>query len=378
MKLRRMLTLLVKEFQELFRDRKVMAIIFVSPIVQLIIFGYAATYDVKSIPLGILDYDQSATSRDLIRSVAASGNFTIDRVLVSEAQIDSVLQAGEVWCVLQIPRSFGEDVVSGRVVDIGAAIDAANSNSAKITAGYLAGAVMRFNEDIQVERFAHSGISPNRATGLISNSLRIWYNPDLESRNFNVPAMVVQILVLVTLMLTSMAIVREKEFGTMEQLIVTPIRPSELILGKALPYAFIGMVDISLICAVAIFYFKVPLVGSLTLLFVTSLIFMLSTLAIGLLISTISATQQQAMISAFFFMMPAILLSGFAFPLDNMPLSIQYLTYLNPLRYFIVIIRSIFLKGGSFVDLLDQIIPLFVLGVLVLALAAARFKKRSA
>lgn len=377
MNLRRTFTLLIKEFQELFRDRKLLAIIFISPIVQLIIFGYAATYDVKSIPLGIIDNDRSAISRKLVQSLQASGMFTIDRFLDSESQIDSLLQTDDVWCVLQIPSSFGDDLASGRAVDLGAAIDAANSNSAMITANYLSGAVMRFNEDILAQRTASSIGGGPKPTGIVAAKLRIWYNPDLESRNFNVPAMVVQILVLVTLMLTSMAIVREKEFGTMEQLIVTPVRPSELIVGKALPYAFIGMIDISLICAVAVFYFKVPLIGSLTLLFFTSLIFMLSTLAIGLLISTISATQQQAMISAFFFMMPAILLSGFAFPLENMPQSIQYLTYLNPLRYFIVIIRSIFLKGGGFFDLLDQIIPLFVLGVTVLAIAALRFKKRS-
>lgn len=375
---RRTFTLLIKEFQELFRDRKVLAIIFVSPIVQLIIFGYAATYDIKSIPLGILDHNQTSMSRKLVKSLQASGMFTIDCVLKSDHQIDSVLQTGEVWCVLQIPRSFADDIATGKPVVLGAAIDAANSNSATITASYLQGAISRFNEDILAQRIASSGGIAAKPVGMIAPKLRIWYNPDLESRNFNVPAMVVQILVLVTLMLTSMAIVREKEFGTMEQLIVTPVRPSELIIGKALPYAFIGMVDVALICSVAVFYFQVPLVGSLTLLFFTSLIFMISTLAIGLLISTISATQQQAMISAFFFMMPAILLSGFAFPLENMPVSIQYLTYLNPLRYFIVIIRSIFLKGGSFVSLLDQIIPLSILGISVLAIAAMRFKKRSA
>lgn len=375
---RRTFTLLVKEFQELFRDRKMLAIIFVSPIVQLIIFGYAATYDVKSIPLGILDHDRSAMSRKLVESLQASSMFTINYYLDSEHQVDSLLQSSAVWCVLQIPYSFADDIASGRPVELGAAIDAANSNSASITASYLQGAIMRFNEDILVQRAAAFIGTPFKPTGIITSKLRIWYNPDLESRNFNVPAMVVQILVLVTLMLTSMAIVREKEFGTMEQLIVTPIRPSELIVGKALPYAFIGMVDIALICTVAVFYFKVPLVGSLTLLFFTSLIFMVSTLAIGLLISTISATQQQAMISAFFFMMPAILLSGFAFPLENMPVSIQYLTYLNPLRYFIVIIRSIFLKGGGFFSLLDQIVPLFILGISVLTIAALRFKKRSA
>ena len=374
---RRTYTLLIKEFQELFRDRKMLAIIFVSPIVQLLIFGYAATYDVKNIPLAVLDHDRSDQSRRLVRSLENSGYFTVEYRLESDAQIDTLLQHGEVWSVLEIPAAFAEDVAAGKSVAIGAALDASNSNSAAITANYLAGAIARFNEEILAQRLGQSGGLPIALTGVVSNKLRVWYNPDMESRNFNVPAMVVQILVLVTLMLTSMAIVREKEFGTMEQLIVTPIRPSELILGKALPYAFIGMVDIALICTVAVFYFKVPLVGSLTLLFGTSLIFMLSTLAIGLLISTISTTQQQAMISAFFFMMPAILLSGFAFPLDNMPVSIQYLTYLNPLRYFIVIIRSIFLKGGTFMGLLDQIIPLAVLGILVLSLAAARFKKRS-
>jgi ABC-2 type transport system permease protein len=234
------------------------------------------------------------------------------------------------------------------------------------------------NDELRAEGLLSIPREERPRIGQVENRIRVWYNPDLESRNFNVPAIVVQILVVVTLMLTSMAIVREKEFGTMEQLIVTPIRPSELIIGKALPYAFIGMVDIAIICTVAVFYFQVPLLGSLALLFFTSLIFMISTLAIGLLISTISRSQQQAMITAFFFMMPAILLSGFAFPIDNMPPEIQFLTYFNPLRYFVVIIRSIFLKGVG-VDLLwNQILPLLALGLGVLALAALRFRKRSA
>ncbi len=375
---RRLFTVLIKEFQELFRDRKILAIIFVAPVAQLIIFGYAATYDVKDIPIAILDHDHSSLSRRLVRMVEASGYFEVTRYLDNESEIDGLMQSGEVWCVLAIPTGLGEQIAAGRGMSLGAAFDASNSNSAAITANYLAGTVMRLNDELQNEQLAALPAGTTRSVGTVSNEVRIWYNPDLESRNFNVPAMVVQILVVITLMLTSMAIVREKEFGTMEQLIVTPIKSSELIVGKALPYAFIGMVDIAIVCTVAVYYFNVPLRGSITLLFVTSLLFMLSTLAIGLLISTISITQQQAMMSAFFVMMPAILLSGFAFPIENMPQSIQYLTYLNPLRYFVVIIRSLFLKGVSFRLLLDQIIPLAALGIGVLAIAVLRFRKRSA
>ncbi len=377
MNLRRMSTVLIKEFQELFRDRKVLAIIFLSPVIQLIIFGYAATYDVKNIPTAVVDYDNSQTSRRLIRMIEASGYFEIDEYLDQESAIDSVMQEGSVWCVVRIPRGFGETIAAGQPASVGAAIDATNSNSATITGSYLGGIVARLGEEIRNERLGALPVGAIRISGVVESKIRVWYNPDLESRNFNVPAILVQILVLVTLMLTSMAIVREKEFGTMEQLIVTPIKPSELIVGKALPYAFIGMVDIALICAVAVFYFEVPLRGSLLLLFGTSLLFMTSTLAVGLFISTVSSTQQQAMMSAFFFMMPAILLSGFAFPIENMPESIQYLTYLNPLRYFVVIIRAIFLKGATREILMDQIIPLAVLGFAVLSLAAVRFRKRA-
>ncbi len=374
MKWRRIYTILAKEFQELFRDTRMRMIVFLAPIIQLLIFGYAATYDIREIPTAVLDRDNSTLSRHFVNQLQAAKYFTLTQLLHSPSQIDSLLADGTIWCALDIPADFGKEIASGRPVDIGVAIDASNSNSATITAGYLAGVIARFNEDLITERVAT--VSPAKV-GLVENRIRILYNPDLESRNFNVPAIVVQILVIVTLLLTSMAIVKEKEFGTMEQLVVTPIKSSELIIGKALPYAFIGMFDISIICAVAVFYFQVPLLGSLTLLFTTSLVFMMSTLAVGLLISTISKTQQQAMMTAFFFMMPAILLSGFAFPIENMPEPIQYLTYLNPLRYFVVIIRAIFLKGAQAHQLVDQIVPLVLLGAGTLSLAALWFRKRT-
>jgi ABC-2 type transport system permease protein len=374
MNLRRVLTILIKEFQELFRDNKMRAIVFMAPVIQILIFGYAATYDIKEIPTAVLDRDNSVQSRHLINQLEAAQYFKLQYRLVSPAQIDTLLGEGLIWCAIDIPADFATRISQGQQVDLGIAIDAANSNSATIVAGYLAGVVARFNADLIAERSA--AVSPVRV-GTVNNQVRVWYNPDLESRNFNVPAIVVQILVVVTLLLNSMAIVKEKEFGTMEQLVVTPIKSGELILGKALPYAFIGMVDICIICALAVFYFNVPLLGSLTLLFTTSLLFMMSTLAVGLLISTVSKTQQQAMMTAFFFMMPAILLSGFAFPLENMPEPIQYLTYLNPLRYFVVIIRAIFLKGVKAHQLVDQIVPLAAIGLGLLVMASFWFRKRT-
>lgn len=374
---RRILTVLTKEFQELFRDRRMLAIIFLSPAIQLLIFGYAATYDIKAIPTAILDHSNSAQSRRLTSALEASGYFRILYHLESQTQTDSLLERGLAWCVLEIPSDFSDKLTQWKTADLGISIDASNSNSATITAGFLAGVIARLSDDLLRERAAASAIQSSLKIGSVENRVRVLYNPDLESRNFNVPAMVVQILVVITVLLTSMAIVKEKEFGTMEQLVVTPIKSGELIIGKALPYAFMGMVDVAIVCSVAVFYFKVPLLGSLTLLFTTSLLFMLSTMAIGLLISTISTTQQQAMMTAFFFVMPAILLSGFAFPIDNMPLSIQYLTYLNPLRYFVVIIRSIFLKGATIDSLWDQILPLSALGAGTLTLAVLWFRKRT-
>ena len=376
MKLRRIVTILVKEFQELFRDAKMRAIVFVAPLIQILIFGYAATYDIKEIPTAVLDRGNSTLSRRLVNQLESSGYFKIQYRLQSPAQIDTLWPTGSVWCAVDIPTDFGEQIADGKQAALGVSIDAVNSNSATITAGYLSGVIARLNDELIRERAALLTAAPVRI-GTVDNRVRILYNPDLESRNFNVPAIIVQILVVVTLLLTSMAIVKEKEFGTMEQLAVTPIRSSELIIGKALPYAFIGMVDITLICAVAVFYFRVPLLGSLTLLFATSLAFMMSTLAVGLLISIVSKTQQQAMMTSFFFMMPAILLSGFAFPIENMPEPIQYLTYLNPLRYFVVIIRAIFLKGATTAQLIDQIVPLVALGLGALALSAIWFRKRT-
>ena len=376
MKLRRIVTILVKEFQELIRDNKMRATVLVAPLIQILIFGYAATYDIREIPTAVLDRGNSTLSRRLVNQLEASGYFKIQYRLQSPAQIDTLMANGSVWCAVDIPADFGEQIADGKQTALGVSIDAVNSNSATITAGYLSGVIARLNDELIRERAALLTAAPVRV-GTVDNRVRILYNPDLESRNFNVPAIIVQILVVVTLLLTSMAIVKEKEFGTMEQLAVTPIRSSELIIGKALPYAFIGMVDITLICAVAVFYFGVPLLGSLTLLFATSLAFMMSTLAVGLLISIVSKTQQQAMMTSFFFMMPAILLSGFAFPIENMPEPIQYLTYLNPLRYFVVIIRAIFLKGATTAQLVDQIVPLVALGLGALALSAIWFRKRT-
>jgi ABC-2 type transport system permease protein len=375
MKLRRIFTILVKEFQELFRDVKMRGIVLIAPIVQILIFGYAATYDIREIPTAVLDRDNSTLSRRFVNHLESSGYFKIQYRLQSPAQIDTLMANGSVWCVVDIPIDFSKQIADGKQTGLGVFIDAVNSNSATITAGYLSGVIARLNDELIRDRAALLSAAPVNAP--VENRIRILYNPDLESRNFNVPAVVVQILVVVTLLLTSMAIVKEKEFGTMEQLAVTPIKSSELIIGKALPYAFIGMVDITLICTVAVFYFRVPLLGSLTLLFAASLAFMMSTLAIGLLISIVSKTQQQAMMTSFFFMMPAILLSGFAFPIENMPELIQYATYLNPLRYFVVIIRAIFLKGATATQLLDQIVPLIALGLGTLALSSIWFRKRT-
>jgi len=376
MKLRRIVTILVKEFQELFRDPKMRAVVFFAPLIQILIFGYAATYDIREIPTAVFDRSNSTLSRRLVNQLESSGYFKIQFRLQSPAQIDTLMANGSVWCAVDIPNDFGERIADGKQAALGVSIDAVNSNSATIAAGYLSGVIARLNDELIRERAALLSAAAVR-TATVENRVRILYNPDLESRNFNVPAIVVQILVVVTLLLTSMAIVKEKEFGTMEQLAVTPIRSSELIIGKALPYAFIGMVDITLICTVAVFYFKVPLLGSLTLLFATSLAFMMSTLAVGLLISIVSKTQQQAMMTSFFFMMPAILLSGFAFPIENMPEPIQYCTYLNPLRYFVVIIRAIFLKGATASQLVDQIVPLVALGLGTLALSSIWFRKRT-
>jgi ABC-2 type transport system permease protein len=376
--MRRVRTLIRKEFLELRRMPQLLRIVIVAPIVQLTLLGYAATTDVTNVPLVVVDQDRSPSSRRLVERFAGSRYFEVVAEEVEPRLVERHLASGRAWLALVIPAEFGDALAApapglarateGPEVQVIA--DGTDANSSGVALGYVQGVVGESNAALAGGR-GSSGPA-------IEGRVRVWYNPDLESRNFMVPGVLALLLLLITANLTSMAIVRERELGTLDQLNVTPLGRWELIVGKLLPYGVIGVVDALLVIAVAVLWFEVPLRGSVWLLVGASLVYLLCTLGLGLFVSTISSTQQQAMMTTvFFFLVPMIFLSGFIFPIENMPRPIQWVTTIIPLRYFLVIVRGIFLKGLDFGILWPQFAALGAWGVSVLALAAVRARKRS-
>ena len=360
--------MVIKEFIQVFRDKRMKAIVFVIPIVQLMLFGYAVTTDVNHITTAFYDLDKSYESRELARRLESSGYFKIAYFPESPQEIQTLVDRGKVLCAIQINKGFSSDLRKKLPTEIQIIVDGTDSNTATVAMDYAVRIVMKhakdFGADLSVQQTK------------IQVNTRAWYNPDLKSRNYNVPGVIAFVIMLVCLLLTSMAVVREREIGTMEQLMVTPLRPIELMLGKTIPFAIIGFFDVFLVTLVAVFWFDIPIKGPLQLMPLATAIYLLSVLGIGLFISTISRTQQQALMATFFFYVPAVLLSGFMFPIDNMPKIIQYGTYINPLRYFLVIIRGIFLKGNGIAILWPQMLSLLVLGLVVMTISSLRFRKR--
>ncbi len=366
--------MLIKEFIQVFRDPKMKGVIFLMPIVQLFVFGYAVSTDVKHIATAVYDLDNSVASRDLLSRFVGSGYFDIVEYVGDEERAYRLLDKSEIQAILRIDRGFDDDLRAGKTGRLQIILDGTDSNTAGIVLNYAGKITGDYSRDILVERISRlKGAVPS--TEVVSIVSRPWFNENLESRNFYVPGVIAIIVMLITLMLTSMAVVREKEIGTIEQIMVTPITSTEFILGKTVPFAVIGFVDVALITVVAVGWFGVPIRGNLLLLFVATGLYLMTTLGVGLLISTVSQTQQQAMMSTFFFYFPAVLLSGFMFPIANMPEVVQWLTYLNPLRYFLVIVRGIFLKGVGPGILWPQMVALAVMGSVTLWLAAGRFRK---
>ena len=371
-----------KELLQALRHPRMRVALVGPPLVQLLVFGYAVSLDVDHIRMGWMDTDHTLESHELLAAYQGSGRFEVHALVDSEAQAQRLLDRGEVQVVIRVPTGMARDIQRKRPAAVQILIDGTNSNTASLISGYaneiatnysvrLAGELQR--KDI----LARINMGPmNLHAPGVGTRARVWFNPDLRSRNYYVPGVVVNIIMVVTVMLTSMAIVREKEIGTMEQLMVTPIRPIELMIGKTLPFAAVGLVDLVLTTSVALLVFGIPFRGSLVLLFLTALPFLLTCLGTGLLVSTISRTQQQALMSSFFFATPVFMLSGFVFPVRNMPVAVQYLTYLNPLRYFMEVVRSIFLKGTGLSVLWPQLLALTVYGVSVVVLSALRFRKR--
>ncbi len=376
MSVRILLRVILKEFLQLWRDRRILPLIFLSPVIQLVLFGYAANLDVTGIPLVLVDQDRTADSRELLDRFLGSGFFDLAGVEDGMGAIDRWLVTGNAQIALVIGPGYGEDVAAGRPPKVQVIADGSDANSAVVGLSHASRIVAGTSEELVV-RALRNGETTSRLPGGIELVPRVWYNPDLKSRWFFVPAVLAMVLMVMTMILSSMGVVREKEIGTMEQIIVTPIRPWQLIVGKLFPFAAIGILDLFLVTAIAVWHFRVPLRGSFPLLVLLTLLFLLTTLGLGLLVSTMVRTQQQAMISsAFLLMTPMIYLSGLVFPIENMPVIFQYITYAVPLRYYTVIIRGIFLKGAGMEVLWPEALALGVFGVIVLALASLRFRKR--
>jgi ABC-2 type transport system permease protein len=369
--MKRVLHLMKKELLELRQDPRLFSIVILAPIIQLSVLGYAATTDVKDIPLAIVDADRSTASRQLVHRFEGSANFKIVAMPGSTSDIDSYLDSGKAWMVLSIPPDYGRKVGAGRPTTIQLVADGTDSNSTGVALGYAQALIGGYVQDL-----AAAAAPGQPVTGLVQPEIQVWFNPRLESRDFMIPGIVALLLLVITTNLSSMAVVREKELGTLEQLNVTPVTRWQLIVGKLVPYGAIGIIDVILVTTVAVTWFRIPLLGSPLLLFATSCIYLLTTLGLGLFISTISNTQQQATMTATFFVMtPMMYLSGFIFPIENMPAVIQPFTYLIPLRYFIIIVRGIFLKGVGWHVLWPQVAALLAWGIVIVALAVARSRK---
>jgi ABC-2 type transport system permease protein len=371
-----------KEVRQTLREPRMRSMLFIPPLVQLLVFGYAVNLDVENARLAWMDQDRSQKSRDLLAAFQGSNRFELVATPANDKEVQNLLDSAGADCVIRILPGFARDVERGRKTSVQVLVDGTNSNTASIVASYASSVIGAYankvltdqSRDKLVGRTAqgpvHAGIPQVRLQS------RVWFNPDLRSRNYFVPGVVVNIITLVTLMLTAMAIVREKEIGTMEQLMVTPIRPIELMLGKTLPFAAVGLIDTILVVVVALFLFHIPFRGSAVLLLACAVLFLMTSLGAGLFISTISRTQQQAMMSTFLIFQPFFMLSGFAFPIRNMPDWVQWLTYLDPVRYFVEIVRGIFLRGSGVSVLWPQMVALAVFGTAILSLSAIRFRKR--
>jgi ABC-2 type transport system permease protein len=378
----RIAVILRKEFRQTLREPRMRAFLVLPPLIQLVIFGYAVNLDVDHVRMAWMDLDRTPESRSLLAAFQGSGRFEVVATPERESGMQKLMDRGRIDAAVRVQPGFARDIRRGRATTVQVLVEGTNSNTASLVSSYAGEIVSAYGAGALAQQMGRQKMvrSPAAPVNLAAPDLgarsRVWFNPDLRSRNYFVPGVVANIIMLVTLMLTSMAIVREKEIGTMEQLMVTPVRPIELMIGKTLPFALVGVFDVILVTTAALVIFHIPLRGNPLLLVGSAVLFLLTSLGAGLFISTISRTQQQAMMSSFFFAMPCFMLSGFAFPIQNMPALVRYLTYLNPLRYFIEIVRGVFLKGIGVAVLWPQMLTLAVYGVTVLGLSAMRFHKR--
>ena len=367
--------LFVKELIQVLRDKRMRVILIFPPIFQLIVFGYAANLDVKDIRTAVRDLDQSVESRDVMDRFKSSKYFKVVAFPETPKEIEDLIKKGDVILSIEIPSGFSKKVKKGDTATLQIIVDGTESNTAMIGLGYIGQILSDYSTSVLVKRLNQAGVVDFEEAG-VELQHRTWFNPNFESRFFYVPGVIASIAFLIPIILTAQAIVREREIGTLEQIMVTPIRSWELMLGKTLPFALIGLLDVIMIALIGVYWFEIPFRGNPLILLLGNVLFLMSSVGIGLFISTISSTQQQAQISTFFFMNPAFILSGFAFPLENMPEWLQYITYINPLRYFIIIIRGVFLKGIGMDILWPQMLALAVLGGIAILISSLRFQKR--
>jgi ABC-2 type transport system permease protein len=369
-----------KEFRQIMRDPRVLRIAIMMPVIQLLIFGYIASTDIRNVRTALIDRDMTPASRAYVKVLENTGKFVITAQIQDEEQMTHLMDGRRVSLGIQIPKGFEKDIKAGRPASAGrqaqvqAVIDGSNSANATIILGYLGQANQTSSNNVLIQRLARKGIR----NGLVPFDVqtRVWYNPDLKSMNFMVPAIFSQLLLMISMTLTAFSVVKEKEKGTMEQLIVTPLKPYEMILGKVIPPILIALTDILVVYVVAVFWFWVPMRGSLVTLFMLGTLFMMTGLGLGILISTVSRNQRQSIMTTNLIMSPMFILSGFVFPIASMPVAVQWVTHLIPLRYFLVIVRGIFLKGNGIIYLWSEVWPLIIFGSTILGLSILRFRKK--
>ena len=368
--------LVYKELMQLRRDPRLLRMLMIAPLIQLVFLGYASDIDVTEVVVGVRNDDATVESREFLRSLGASGYLKTVELDGAEVDDGQKLIASRVGLVLVVPPGFGEQFRRGEPAAVQVLVDGADSNFAVQGLGYVQRAAQRFSASASrsvVLELERRGVT----TGRITTRTRVWYNPELRSVSFMLPAIMSVLLLVTTMIITAMALVKEREQGTMEQLMITPLRPMEIILGKLLPFALIGFVVVGFATMASVVIFRIPFRGSVGLLYLTSALFLLTTLGLGLLVSTWVRTQQQAMfLAGFGIMMPFFLLSGFIFPIDNMPEPIQWFTYLIPMRYYLICLRGIFLKGNQLIDLWQPCLAMLGLGGTILAAAVLKFHKR--
>jgi ABC-2 type transport system permease protein len=361
-----------KELLQIRHDRKMLGVSIVAPFLQVLLLGYAATTDITNSNLVICDQDRTVESREFIREFTSSGYFVQKYSVDIPMDVDPYIATGRARIALVVQSGFGDDVLVHRTAHVQVILDGTDANTSNILLNYATQIVTSYSQKILAE---YTSRMPGGMARVIPEP-RIWFNPDLKSSNFMVPGVVALVLMLITMTLTSLGIVKEKESGTMEQLLVTPMRPYQLILGKLIPFTAIGFIDVLITLTIARFWFGVPMQGSLFVLFGLSFLFILTTLGLGLFVSTIARSQQQAMLIAqFMFFMPFMFLGGFAFPIANMPVIIQWITYVIPLRYFLEIVRGVLLKGAGLTELWPQALALLGIGIVIFSMSVMRFRK---